>query len=207
MRVLYYTNDKILESEVEEILIESGAEVDRIFSRPTLEVLQRGQYDFIVSDRSRFIIPENVISALEGRIINLHPSFLPFNRGDQPLLWAAVEGTPFGVTIHQVNSKFDEGPIICQTKFSLVEEMTLREAYSVVRKYMVSLFNMSWSSGEITKVVKSPSSMVRNEKKNGSSRSRYQGRIAVSLLPQGWETTLLWLKQNRDRFLAIEDKT
>ena len=148
MRVLYYTNEKVLESEVEKTLINSGAEVDRISSRPTLEIVRSKPYDFIVSDRSRLIIPESVIHELDGKVINLHPSFLPYNRGDQPLLWAAVEGTPFGVTIHQVNEKFDEGPIICQTKLSLIEDITLSEAYNIVRKYMVSLFDISWKSGE-----------------------------------------------------------
>ena len=57
------------------------------------------------------------------------------------------------------------------------------------------------------KIVKSPSCMLKNEKTSGSSRSRHQGKLAVGLLPHGWETTIKWLKQNRNQFLAIQDKT
>ena len=35
----------------------------------------------------------------KGKIINLHISFLPFNRGYYPNLWSHQEGTPSGVTI------------------------------------------------------------------------------------------------------------
>lgn len=205
MRILYYTNSNVGESEIENLLQEEGLKVIRTCERPTLEVLNQHKIDFIVSDRSRYIIPANVIEAMNGKVINLHPSFLPYNRGDQPLLWATVENNPYGVTIHQVNERFDEGAIISQTKFALSESLTLSEAYKVVRQYMVCLFQVSWHSGEIFRNLESPSSLVLNDVDNGSTRSRRQGRIAVSLLPNGWETTLRWLRDNRQIFLSITD--
>jgi len=207
MKVLYYTNDKVVHSEIEDILIHSNAKVNRVTTRPSLEFVKGEKFDYLISDRSRFIIPESVIDALGGKVVNLHPSYLPFNRGDQPLLWAAVEGTPFGVTIHKVNEKFDEGPIICQTRLSLSDDLSLKEAYKIMRNYMVSLFETSWNSGEIARVLESEDSMLPNKSEEGSTRSRYQGRVAVRLLPFGWETTIKWLRDNREVFLSIDDKS
>ena len=48
--------------------------------------------------------------------INLHISYLPFNKGSHPNFWSFVENTPKGVTIHEIDRGVDTGPIIYQKK-------------------------------------------------------------------------------------------
>lgn len=48
--------------------------------------------------------------------VNLHRSYLPYNRGLDPLQWAMVEGTPAGVTLHRMTEGIDAGPIIAQVE-------------------------------------------------------------------------------------------
>ena len=62
------------------------------------------------------IIPKNIISQASSGIINLHPSFLPYNRGMHPYYWSIVDKTPAGVTIHFIDEKIDAGHIIAQEK-------------------------------------------------------------------------------------------
>ena len=202
MKILYYTNDTVVESEIQDFLSQNN-DVTRITERPTTDNLKGLKFDILISDRSRFLIPINVIEMFDGLICNLHPSFLPFNRGDQPLLWSAVEGTPYGVSIHQVSEKFDEGSIISQTRFNLPEELTLHAAYMIVRTHMVDLFKTSWSTGLLIESLRNNKSMIYNNVNNGTTKSRAQGRRAVSMLPNGWDTTIKYLKLNRNDFLNI----
>ena len=46
--------------------------------------------------------------------VNLHVSYLPWNRGADPNFWSIVEGTPKGITIHKMNYALDKGDIIIQ---------------------------------------------------------------------------------------------
>ena len=202
MRILYYTNNVVLNSEVQDYLSVSN-EVTRITERPTVEKLNGLKFDILVSDRSRYIIPLNVIEMFNGMVCNLHPSFLPYNRGDQPLLWATVEGTPHGVTIHKVNERFDEGNIISQSRFTLSDELTLKFAYEKVRTYMVDLFKTTWATGLVIQSLNDSDLLIKNEVNKGSTKSRAQGRIAVAKLPLGWETTLGYLRKNFNDYLSI----
>jgi len=202
LRVLYYTNNVVVDSEVQDYLSISN-DVTRITERPTVQKLGGSKFDLLVSDRSRYIIPLNVIEMFNGMVCNLHPSYLPYNRGDQPLLWAAVEGTPYGVTVHKVNEQFDEGNIISQSRFTLSDDLTLKLAYEKVRTHMVDLFKTSWATGLILQSLNDPSLLIENEVDKGSTKSRAQGRSAVAKLPLGWETTLGYLKKNRSYYLSI----
>lgn len=48
--------------------------------------------------------------------VNVHRSYLPYNRGVNPLQWAMVDQTPAGVTLHVMTEQVDAGPIIGQTQ-------------------------------------------------------------------------------------------
>ena len=50
------------------------------------------------------------------KIINLHISYLPYNKGAHPNFWSFADNTPSGVTIHEVNENLDSGNIIFQKK-------------------------------------------------------------------------------------------
>jgi methionyl-tRNA formyltransferase len=201
MEVLYYTNKNVEKSEIQDLLASRGFRVTRITERPTM-TSGVGDFKFLISDRSRFIIPKDVINHFGGNAINLHPSLLPHNRGDQPLLWAAVEGRPYGVTIHKVSENFDEGPIVCQSQVSIPSQFTLREAYNLVRLHMVSLFQACLDSGIIPDLASKNCDLIPNVLELGSTRSREQGKAAVKILPFGWDTTIDYLKQNSEKFLS-----
>lgn len=88
-------------------------------------------YDWIVLYRCHEIIREPWLTAYKDRIINIHISLLPWNRGADPNFWSWYDDTPKGVSIHLVNKGIDTGPIIAQkeVKFSNVSEHTLKTTY------------------------------------------------------------------------------
>ena len=64
-----------------------------------LEVAKK--FDSIISFGYRHKITQDIIDNLKYPIINLHISFLPFNKGAHPNFWSFAENTPSGISIHE----------------------------------------------------------------------------------------------------------
>jgi methionyl-tRNA formyltransferase len=74
------------------------------------------EFDVIIFAWWPRIAPAVFLRKIKPKIYNLHPSLLPYGRGKDPNFWALVDGTPFGVSIHEVSSQLDSGPIVAQSK-------------------------------------------------------------------------------------------
>ena len=99
----------------------------------------------VVSYNYNYIIPKEVIDYMNGNIINLHISFLPWNRGASPNLWSFLDGTPKGVTIHRIDEGLDKGRILFQKEMFFDEkEETLRTSYDKLNEEIVRLFKEHW---------------------------------------------------------------
>jgi len=58
------------------------------------------------------IFPKKIIHIFKLGIINLHNSYLPYNRGRHSTFWAIVDDSPFGASLHWVEEGIDSGNII-----------------------------------------------------------------------------------------------
>ena len=98
-------------------------------------------FDSVVSFGYRHIIRKNVLDALKGRIINLHISYLPYNRGCHPNFWSFIDDTPKGVSIHYIDKGIDTGAILLQKKVEFSkEENTLKKTYDRLIDEIQNLF-------------------------------------------------------------------
>jgi formyltetrahydrofolate deformylase len=71
--------------------------------------------DYIVLAKYMRILTPRFVEAYEGKIINIHHSFLPAFIGANPYKQAYDRGVKIiGATAHFVNNNLDEGPIIAQ---------------------------------------------------------------------------------------------
>ena len=71
--------------------------------------------DLIVLARYMQILSGEVCKRVEGRMINIHHSFLPSFKGAKPYHQAHARGVKLvGATAHYVTPDLDEGPIIEQ---------------------------------------------------------------------------------------------
>ncbi|MCH7725006.1 MAG: hypothetical protein IH991_00795 [Planctomycetes bacterium] len=61
-----------------------------------------------------YILRSDFLDTLDGNVFNLHPSLLPYNRGAFPNVWSIIDETPAGVTLHQVDTGVDTGPVLAQ---------------------------------------------------------------------------------------------
>ena len=69
-------------------------------------------------------------------------SYLPYNRGAHPNLWSFINNTPKGVSIHEIDNKIDNGPIIFRKKviFQNEQNQTLITTYNILFKEIENLF-------------------------------------------------------------------
>lgn len=80
-----------------------------------LDLVDRFEVDLVVLARYMQILSEQLTLKMEGRVINIHHSFLPSFKGAKPYHQAYARGVKtVGATAHYVTSDLDEGPIIAQ---------------------------------------------------------------------------------------------
>lgn len=85
-----------------------------------LETLQKRNIDLVVLARYMQIVASDIVAAYRHRIINIHPSLLPYFPGAKPYHQAWESGMRVtGCTAHFVTEDLDEGPIILQDVFHI----------------------------------------------------------------------------------------
>jgi methionyl-tRNA formyltransferase len=142
----------------------------------------------VVSHGYRRILRRDVLDALPDRVINLHISLLPYNRGADPTLWSVLEDTPAGVTIHYIDEGVDTGDVIAQRPVALADDDTLATAYAKVQAEMVALFVEQWPAI-------SAHTNRRTPQPPGGTAHRVADRAAVEhLLTEGWDTPIRALR-------------
>ncbi|MBL6692112.1 MAG: formyltetrahydrofolate deformylase [Pseudomonadales bacterium] len=92
------------------------------------------EVDLTVLARYMQILSADFCSAHEGRIINIHHSFLPGFKGAKPYQQAFDHGVKLiGATAHYVTADLDEGPIIDQDVERVDHRMSVTELAQVGR--------------------------------------------------------------------------
>src|SRR5579875_729938 len=80
-----------------------------------LSLIDETETELVVLARYMQIISPEVCKRVEGRMINIHHSFLPSFKGARPYHQAHAKGVKLiGATAHHVTPDLDEGPIIEQ---------------------------------------------------------------------------------------------
>ena len=90
------------------------------YSQDMIKTIKDAGCELIVLAGFLVVLPESFVNALEGKIINIHPSLIPSFCGDgfyglkvhEKALERGVKVT--GATVHYVDSGTDTGPIIDQ---------------------------------------------------------------------------------------------
>ncbi len=83
-------------------------------------IIENSQSKLIVMARYMQILSEEFIDDYEGRVINIHHSFLPGFKGARPYHQAYERGVKnIGATAHFATTDLDEGPIIAQSVVSV----------------------------------------------------------------------------------------
>lgn len=89
-------NQQTLYAEVSDMISKTGAKLVLAYTFP-------------------YKIPASLFELVRHGFYNVHYSLLPKYKGPAPIFWQLKNGDQQGgITIHQMNKHFDDGPIVCQ---------------------------------------------------------------------------------------------
>ncbi len=120
-----------------------------------LNAIKALQPDMGLSILFGYILRPEFLELFESGVVNLHPSFLPYNRGSNPDIWSIVEGTPAGVTLHYIDKGVDTGDIITQREVAIEPVDTSETLYRKLEQTCVELFKATWPlmrSGQVPRL-------------------------------------------------------
>jgi len=92
-----------------------------------MDLLREHRIDFIVLAGFLWLVPPRILQAYSNRIVNIHPALLPGyggkgmygNRVHEAVIRSGDKLS--GITIHYVNSNYDEGDIIFQASCPVMD--------------------------------------------------------------------------------------
>ena len=117
------------------------------FKNPkAIEFLSSLELDYIFGIHFPYIIPAEILGIPKIGVVNLHPAFLPYNKGWHTPSWAIIEGHPYGATLHFMEQALDEGDIIHQKKMDVYPIDTANSLYKRVLKLEEEVFYESFDS-------------------------------------------------------------
>tara|TARA_B100001989_G_C24546507_1_gene471153 strand:+ start:2720 stop:3307 length:588 start_codon:yes stop_codon:yes gene_type:complete len=115
------------------ILLKKLRESNFNVKQTSKKINELGGYDLIISFGYKHILSKDAIKTSDCEIINLHISYLPWNRGSHPNFWSFYDKTISGVTIHLLNEGIDKGDILYQKKLNFnSKKYTFFETYKIL---------------------------------------------------------------------------
>ena len=140
MNILFlYGNNKAL--RLAEWLEKQGNIVYRVSIDIDSEFIKQKSIELIVSFTYRHYISNKIVNMVNGNAVNLHISYLPWNKGADPNIWSWIDATPKGVSIHYVSHEIDGGDLIAQKKVNILEQIdTLESSYNLLMDEVINLF-------------------------------------------------------------------
>ncbi|HEU4849140.1 MAG TPA: formyltetrahydrofolate deformylase, partial [Terrimesophilobacter sp.] len=102
------------------------------FEQRILDAVDEHDIELVVLARYMQVLSPELCDRLQGRIINIHHSFLPGFKGANPYRQAHARGVKLiGATAHFVTSDLDEGPIIEQNVVRVDHSRTPAELVAI----------------------------------------------------------------------------
>ena len=102
--------------------------------------------DIIVLAGFLWLFPERLVRKYSNRILNIHPALLPAYGGKgmygEHVHRAVLQNSDsmHGVTVHKVNEKYDEGEIVLQESFPILQDETLNSLTEKIHQLEFSMY-------------------------------------------------------------------
>ena len=122
----------------------------KIAEKKILTLLTKKKINFICLAGFMKVLSNNFIKKFKGKIINIHPSYLPKYKGLNTSIRALRNNEKFsGCTVHYVSSKLDSGKIIMQKKVKILKKETetsldkkiIKEEHKLYPSAILKIFN------------------------------------------------------------------
>ncbi len=128
--------DELRKYEMEMSIIFSNKRGEEI---PKEVLTWRG--DFIFSYRNYWLLPESVLKSAKIMALNFHPATPQFP-GSGSYSWALYENSrSFGITVHLMDQKFDNGKILDVYTFPIEDGETVKTLIGKTSNFSVTTFH------------------------------------------------------------------
>ena len=87
----------------------------------------------------------DVLACFPKGVWNLHTSYLPYNRGAFPNVWAILDKTPAGATLHRMDAGLDTGPILARIRVKIRAWDTGETLYLQQMEAAAILLQRNWN--------------------------------------------------------------
>lgn len=188
MKILLLGPSESYQNDLCDFLLRDGNEVTFSSSKLSKDIQELNNYDYLISYGYRYIISQKIIDEFNSKAINLHISYLPWNRGADPNLWSFIDDTPKGVTIHEIDDGIDTGDILLQKEVSFNEDETLETSYKKLQIEIINLFKNNWHS------IKKNECETVKQVESGTFHKSFESDELIKSLPHGWKTSVKEVK-------------
>jgi dTDP-4-amino-4,6-dideoxyglucose formyltransferase len=124
------------------------------------------EVDYIICIHFPFMISKTILDLPKIGVLNLHPSYLPYNKGWHTPTWTILNHTICGATFHFMSEKLDEGDIIHQKKMKVLDNDTADSLYKRILTLEFEVFCEAFDS------IISLRPNRNKQKNNGSSHKK-----------------------------------
>ena len=111
---------------------------------PPERTLSGCRFDLALSIHYKYIIKQNQLDCFRFGAVNIHPSYLPYGRGSDPIIWSIVNGWPLGFSIHWIDEGIDTGNVLFQVEVVKNKMETGEELYNRMVRYYKYAFPIFW---------------------------------------------------------------
>ena len=110
----------------------------------TIQTIRDLQPEIGVSAYFGYVLKTDMLEIFPRGVLNLHPAFLPYNRGANPNVWPIIEGTRAGVTLHWMDEGIDTGPIVLRRQEPVYAWDTGQSLYRRLENQAIEVFTEAW---------------------------------------------------------------
>ncbi len=110
----------------------------------SIDVLKGLGLDFLICVHFPHVIRRSVLMSAGQGALNLHPAYLPYNRGWHTPSWAILDGTPAGASLHFMTDGLDDGDIVYQEEIAVEPGDTAHSLYLKLKALELRVFVEGW---------------------------------------------------------------
>ena len=109
----------------------------------SMDILKGVKINWLMNLWGSHIFKDDILKYVENSI-NIHPSYLPYGRGRDPVVWAIRDQVPAGVTLHEISLGVDAGDIWYQEEVPYDFPVTGKTLYERVVAACIHVFKTHW---------------------------------------------------------------
>lgn len=180
------------ENGIEAVLVQK--KIDQDFKQA---LASHPRPDFLLVVDFGYLVPQWLLEWPQIMPLNIHPSKLPRWRGSSPGQFVLLHGEEkSAVSLIEVTSKFDQGPIFWQKEF------TVQPKWTQIEYYQHSFELMAQNLAEV--MTKIGQNKITPKKQPTKSPTEIAGRIKKSNAFFAWEEVLQGMRQDKKMAFKIE---